>query len=296
MGKNLVTICVITYNSSLYVKETLESILNQDYENIEVIISDDCSTDNTPQICREWVVNNERQFNRCIFTHTPYNKGITGNYNHALTLCRGEWIKYIAGDDILRPNCISEFMKEVDDQLQIMCCLKEDFYDDGRPRVIKRDLRLKAKNQLKEILITFCGNIVCGATLFINRKYLCETGGMDEQFKYLEDYPLCMKYMINGGRIKLVEKVLVEYRRYNNSVSVSNMSFIQNVNDAINEYVPQAALKCGMLFYWYEFKVNQLLNIYIDKKYGILFRILRYTSPKLYLNWIKYRFRYIFNL
>ena len=64
MTKNnnpLVSIIVITYNSAKFVLETLESAKAQTYQNIELIISDDGSTDNTVQICREWLKNNEEQ-------------------------------------------------------------------------------------------------------------------------------------------------------------------------------------------------------------------------------------------
>lgn len=64
---HLVSICVITYNSSKYVIETLNSLLLQTYHPLEVIVSDDCSTDNTPSICQEWVNRNKHNFVRCIF-------------------------------------------------------------------------------------------------------------------------------------------------------------------------------------------------------------------------------------
>lgn len=56
----LISIVVITYNSAKYVKETLDSVLKQTYDNIELIISDDCSTDNTRTIITQWIDNNLR--------------------------------------------------------------------------------------------------------------------------------------------------------------------------------------------------------------------------------------------
>jgi alpha-1,3-rhamnosyltransferase len=58
----LVSIVVITYNSSDYVLETLESAKDQTYKNIELIISDDCSTDNTVEICKNWLEENKERF------------------------------------------------------------------------------------------------------------------------------------------------------------------------------------------------------------------------------------------
>lgn len=60
----LVSVSVITYNSAKTVIETLDSIKAQTYQNIELIVSDDCSTDNTVEICRDWLTKNEKRFVR----------------------------------------------------------------------------------------------------------------------------------------------------------------------------------------------------------------------------------------
>mgnify|MGYP000958323009 FL=1 len=60
----LVSIIVVTYNSSLFVRETLESAKRQSYNNIELIITDDASTDDTVKVCREWIANNKNRFVR----------------------------------------------------------------------------------------------------------------------------------------------------------------------------------------------------------------------------------------
>lgn len=60
----LVSVAVVTYNSSKTVLETLDSIYNQTYPNLELIVSDDCSPDNTVEICREWIAGHSRRFIR----------------------------------------------------------------------------------------------------------------------------------------------------------------------------------------------------------------------------------------
>ena len=60
----LVSIIVITYNSAKYVLETLESARYQTYQNIELIVSDDCSVDNTVEICNNWIKKNSNRFAR----------------------------------------------------------------------------------------------------------------------------------------------------------------------------------------------------------------------------------------
>ena len=75
----LVSVPVITYNSSKFVLETLESIKAQTYQNIELIISDDCSTDNTVELCQKWVEENKERFVRTQIITSDLNTGVSAN-------------------------------------------------------------------------------------------------------------------------------------------------------------------------------------------------------------------------
>jgi glycosyltransferase involved in cell wall biosynthesis len=103
----LVSIIVVTYNSSKYVLETLESAKAQTYQNIELIISDDASQDDTVQICKNWLLQNRERFVRTDLITVINNTGISANCNRGVNFSKGEWIKLIAGDDILMEKCIS---------------------------------------------------------------------------------------------------------------------------------------------------------------------------------------------
>ena len=104
-GNPLVSIIVITYNSSKYVLETLESAKAQTYQNIELIVSDDCSTDNTVEICHNWIEQNKERFVRTELITVEKNTGIAPNCNRGVKAAKGEWVKLIAGDDVLHQNC-----------------------------------------------------------------------------------------------------------------------------------------------------------------------------------------------
>ncbi len=80
----LVSIIVVTYNSSKYILETLESAKAQTYQNIELIVSDDCSTDNTVSICDRWLHENDFFFFRTKLITTTQNTGVAPNCNRGL--------------------------------------------------------------------------------------------------------------------------------------------------------------------------------------------------------------------
>ena len=107
--KGLVSICVVTYNSGKVIGETLDSIVEQTYQNIELIISDDSSKDDTMLVVKNWLEKNKARFVRTALLETDSNTGVTANCNRACKAARGEFVKLI-GDDILLPEYVSEFV------------------------------------------------------------------------------------------------------------------------------------------------------------------------------------------
>lgn len=105
-----ISVIVPTYNSSKFFKATLESVKEQNYSNIELIVSDDCSTDNTVLLFEKWIKENQRIFKNAILITSPINTGLTKNCNRAFNSAKGEWIKYIEGDDLLNANCIQNYV------------------------------------------------------------------------------------------------------------------------------------------------------------------------------------------
>jgi len=113
--KPLVSVTVITYNSAKFVLETLESIRQQTYSNIELIISDDCSKDNTVELCQQWINEHGGRFVRSTIVTTPVNTGVAANFNRAIDNSNGEWIKGIAGDDLLLPTSVADYINYIND-------------------------------------------------------------------------------------------------------------------------------------------------------------------------------------
>ncbi|MCU4166651.1 glycosyltransferase family 2 protein [Carboxylicivirga caseinilyticus] len=112
---DLVTVAVCTYNSSEYIIETLESIAKQTYMEIELIVSDDASNDNTIDLVEEWLNSeiNKHRFIKSQLLKVKKNTGVPANANRALNASNGKWIKYIGADDVLLPSCITDNIYEV---------------------------------------------------------------------------------------------------------------------------------------------------------------------------------------
>jgi glycosyltransferase involved in cell wall biosynthesis len=100
----LVSILVITYNQADIVAETIESCLGQTYLNIEIVVSDDGSSDATPEILRELCRSHPGKIRLVLSSE---NRGITRNCNAGLAACTGEYVALMGGDDLLLPSKIA---------------------------------------------------------------------------------------------------------------------------------------------------------------------------------------------
>jgi glycosyltransferase involved in cell wall biosynthesis len=106
MTKPLVSICIPTYNGAQYINKCIESCLQQTYTNFEIIICDDCSTDNTLTLIKEFT----QKDNRIKFHQNTSNLGLVSNWNATLSYAQGEYIKWLFQDDWMEPNAIEEFV------------------------------------------------------------------------------------------------------------------------------------------------------------------------------------------
>ena len=101
----LVSVFLPTYNQDLYVAESINSVLSQDYENIEIIVGDDFSQDKTWDIVLELQA---RYSSKIKVFRNERNLGITGNCNEILKRCTGMYVAFFSGDDLLNPGKISK--------------------------------------------------------------------------------------------------------------------------------------------------------------------------------------------
>ena len=223
----LVSIIVITFNSSSTVVETLDSIKEQTYSNIELIITDDGSSDTTIDICRKWLDLNGKYFYNYKFITVECNTGIPANCNRALNASNGEWIKFIAGDDTLKKECIEINMKYISanreiDLLQTDADIYVDFFEEANfkstiPTNFKEFFDLKeGKNQYD-----FLKNLryaLCTPAIFLKKSIIEKVGGFDERFRLMEDLPLWLNLTKSNIKFYYHPVSTVNYRSHDKSV------------------------------------------------------------------------------
>ena len=230
MENPLVSVPVITYNSANTIIETLDSIKAQTYQNIELVISDDCSTDNTVELCKVWIDQNKNRFVRTKLLTVEKNTGVSANCNRAGAACVGEWVKGIAGDDMLLPDCIEEFVKYVNehpDTAYVFCRMEgfgrsQDEVDEYMNRCFDYSFfQLSVQEQYHRLL--FRGNCIPAPALFYNLERVKAINIVnDERIPMVEDYPSWLRITKSEVRLQFVDKVLVRYRLSENSISTTS--------------------------------------------------------------------------
>ena len=127
----LVSIGMPVYNGENYVREALDSLLAQDYENFELIISDNASTDATEEICREY----EKRDSRIIYHRASKNRGASWNFNRVLELGKGEFFMWAAHDDLWHPTFISKCVEALRGDSGAVVCHSQgqNITTDGKP-------------------------------------------------------------------------------------------------------------------------------------------------------------------
>lgn len=226
MNQPIVTIGVITYNSSEYIIENLESIKAQTYPRLILQISDDCSTDNTIDLCKKWIDENKERFEKTKIIVSDHNTGVSGNANRDWDACETEWLKEFAGDDLLMPNCIEDNMKYVEEHpdavlvFSIVKCFGVSEERCKRHEEIIFDysfFQMSPNEQYERIKYASC---LPTTSAFYNITKLRQCGlRHDERIPLLEDRPKWLNAIRMGIKFHFFDKETVLYRLHEESLS-----------------------------------------------------------------------------
>lgn len=236
--EKLISVPVVTYNSAEFIIETLESIFNQTYKTLELIVSDDCSTDNTVQIIQKWC-SQERVLNRFVKVQVitvPKNTGIPANFNRCVRACNGEWLKFIAGDDLLMPNCVLDNITHVlkDPTINVLYSYlriyKNTFTEDNfikrSPGTFPTHIISPSITAEEQYQLLLAGDkIPFTPGMFLNRQAILKAG-LPKEHLFSEDYQTKLNLTRSGFKLNFLEKETVCYRQHDYAI-----------NNTVKEYV-----------------------------------------------------------
>lgn len=299
----LVTICIPVYNGSRFLQQCMESAISQDYPNIEILVLDDCSTDNSMSVIEKYA-NLHPKIRVC---QNLQNTGLVGNWNRCLELAKGEWIQFMFQDDYFTDkDSIGKAMAEL---LKTACELvifdRNYIFEPGVPELKKQyyeDHLLRIKNYyqsepvvldkdfLSELFrfhfyVNFIGEPIVG----IFSKNLVERyGKFDDEFAGICDFEFWLRICTNQAWL-FMPLALVNFRvhqesesariektacRYTDIISMFNKIILNDGFKNLRTYLGNRNAENS-----FEKEINELFSDLYSRK-GSLYKLLNAHSVK----------------
>nr|WP_319569913.1 glycosyltransferase family A protein [uncultured Draconibacterium sp.] len=216
----MISVIIPTYNRSSSIERSIRSVLDQSYTVIELIVVDDCSTDNTEKLVRS--IND----NRLVYYKLEKNSGASYARNCGIKKAKGKYIAFQDSDDTWRPNYLetqlNTFLK-VEDTYDAQIC-RFSYLMDNEERISPARKDIKDGISLEKL---FLKNVVGTPVLIVKKETLEEIGGFDSNLPAFQDWDLALRLYLNKHKINAIQNVLVD-------VCVSDDSITRNNTKRIN--------------------------------------------------------------
>jgi glycosyltransferase involved in cell wall biosynthesis len=301
MGKKLISVLIPTYNRGDLINQTIKSVLNQTYENIEVIVSDDGSKDNTRNIMKK--IKDKR-----VKYYWNKHSGIPSvTRNNGLKHCKGEYIAFLDSDDLWLPeklqHQIAEFEK--DKSIGLVCSNGINFNEDGDFGILNKT-PLKDKEFEFRSLLSY-NPIICSSVI-LKKEILNEVGNFNEnpELKAGEDYHMWLK-VATKYKITYIESPLVKYRTHAGAIRKSELEGLnlqKNIYQSLLEehFLDDKSFRFIVKKKEKEFEYNKLLEFVSNKnninprKMELVFARITNNQKTYFPDKSKLIFRWISNL
>lgn len=250
-----VSILVVTYNQKNLLKECLESCLSQTYKNFEIIVADDGSTDGSHEMLVEYFGLYPSIFK---FNLSKVNCGITKNSNAGLSLCSGNYVAIMGGDDLMHPEKIKKQVEFMEANPSCDVCYHDmDVFESSTNRSLYLfgDKNKSCSGDVRTVIRR--GAINCAsATMYRANKI--PLNGFREDLPVGSDWMLTIDVLSKGGRLVYMPEVLGRYRRHLSNVSGQDSPIrVQGTKDLIRtcslcleeypQYSKEAILRLAMV-------------------------------------------------
>jgi glycosyltransferase involved in cell wall biosynthesis len=206
-----VSIVIPVYNGEDYIEYAIQSVLSQDYTNIELIVLDDGSTDGTSKILN--------QFGQLFYWESHPNMGQASTLNKGWTLSKGQILSYLSADDMLLPTAVSTSVSYLEDHFEVIMTYCDYTLIDPDSNNIRR---VAAPNfDYRDLSI----NMICqpGPGIFFRRSAFEKIGGWNPNCSQMPDYEYWLRLGL-VGKLYRIPEVLASFRIHPNSQSYAKRS------------------------------------------------------------------------
>lgn len=232
-----ISIIVPIYNCEKYISRCIESIVNQTYKNIEIILINDGSTDSTINILKNY----EKRDNRINIINKS-NTGVSDSRNIGIKKSTGDYIIFVDSDDWLEPDMIEKMTKKIEEKnVEVVRCNYYRNYEDNTQKIIQKyNEKIKEKvlygeDIRKEILLKILSGEMQGYMwlLLIQKEVFKKLKPFDKRISMMEDTVFYIDLLLNIDSIYIYDKALYHYYYNKNSASKSAKNFMRNYRNLL---------------------------------------------------------------
>lgn len=230
-----VSVVMPCYNAERYIRTAIESVLEQTFDDFELIMVVDSSTDGTGDIVREYA----EKDSRIVPVFNEHNIGLTASLNKGIDVAQGEFVARMDADDISYPE---RFEKQVaylraNPDVCMVATSRERIDEEGN--IISAKSIAPGKEKLKEMMKVTC-SVPHGSVMF-RRKEVIQLGKYREGIHYAEDYDLWLR-MIEKYNIDILPDILYEFRLTHESRSIKTSEEDKYYHDLVRQFAKERAL------------------------------------------------------
>jgi glycosyltransferase involved in cell wall biosynthesis len=224
----LASVAVPAYNHARFIGACLESIRDQTYPELELVVVDDGSTDGTGDVVQRFVREHGKRFRRVELIRQE-NRGVGAASNRAIAACRGEWVHLLGSDDRLYPHKIGAQWRAIqdwgDERLALVYADADLIDEDGAaiPKIAGE--RPPSGPDPKAYLALVLGNPIPNPTVALHRERFAGLGGFDESLR-LEDWDCWLRLATRYALARVPER-LAAYRRHGANASLRQPMMLQ---------------------------------------------------------------------
>lgn len=266
----LVTVLIASYNHHEFIEACINSYANQTYSNIQLIVIDDGSTDNSLNLIRE--LSDRYSFNFI----SQSNQGLSKVLNKGIGLAQGKYFVSASSDDIPMLDRIEKQVDLLESRGDILICAGNHVEIDENGEVYKRQKTYDARELTFEDIFYRKVVGVSAPTAMCSTEVLRSVGGYDSSVR-LEDIYMWLKVTSHGYKIFIMSDVLAYYRKHSNNQSKNIEFMAQNLIKIYKEYSDKPL---------HDKMINQLLiNLFakaVQRGYPYPFKLIKYIALRYY--------------
>jgi len=218
------------YNAEEFISDAIQSVLDQDYENLQMVICDDASTDGTARIITDYAT---RYPGKILAICNEKNLGVTRNCNLALRHCDGTYVALFAGDDLMLPGKISAQVEMMTaDKNIVLCYHPVEIFDSASGKTIFVTNQTNREDVYSYSDILLKGGIPGGCSIMV-RKDAIPDGGYDERLRTVSDWLFFFEISLKG-KITKINQVLGRYRKHGGGASQKTLQLLDESLQALD--------------------------------------------------------------